>query len=67
MTCRRATPSTSRPCGRCGIHSLRGSTCTAIAEEQIFYPRLLEFGEDPDAETLDTISDHNDIRDGDER
>lgn len=36
----------------------------AIAEEQIFYPRLLEFGEDPEAETLDAISDHNDIRDG---
>ena len=36
----------------------------AIAEEQIFYPRLLEFGKDPEDETLDAIGDHNDIRDG---
>lgn len=36
----------------------------AIAEEQIFYPRLLEFGQDPEDETLDAIGDHNDIRDG---
>ncbi len=36
----------------------------AIAEEQIFYPQLLTKGEDPEAETLDAIGDHNDIRDG---
>jgi len=36
----------------------------AIAEEKIFYPNLLEFGEDPEDETLDAIGDHNDIRDG---
>ncbi len=36
----------------------------AIAEERIFYPRLLEVGEDPEGETLDAIGDHNDIRDG---
>lgn len=37
----------------------------AIAEENIFYPQLLRLGQDdPDAETLDAIGDHNDIRDG---
>ena len=36
----------------------------AIAEERIFYPQLLRFGEDPEDETLDAIGDHNDIRDG---
>jgi Hemerythrin HHE cation binding domain len=36
----------------------------AIAEERIFYPQLLRVGEDPEAETLDAIGDHNDIRDG---
>ncbi len=37
----------------------------AIAEEEIFYPQLLKRGEeDPEAETLDAIGDHNDIRDG---
>lgn len=36
----------------------------AIAEEEIFYPQLLERGEDPEEETLDAIGDHNDIRDG---
>jgi hypothetical protein len=35
----------------------------AIAEERIFYPQLLRFGEDPQEETLDAIGDHNDIRD----
>lgn len=36
----------------------------AIAEEEIFYPQLLRRGEeDPTAETLDAIGDHNDIRD----
>jgi hypothetical protein len=35
----------------------------AIAEERIFYPQLLRFGEDPREETLDAIGDHNDIRD----
>jgi hypothetical protein len=35
----------------------------AIAEEEIFYPQLLKHGEDPRAETLDAIGDHNDIRD----
>jgi hypothetical protein len=36
----------------------------ALAEERIFYPQLLRFGEDPEDETLDAIGDHNDIRDG---
>lgn len=36
----------------------------AIAEEKIFYPQLLEHGEDPEEETLDAIGDHNEIRDG---
>ena len=36
----------------------------AIAEERIFYPQLLRFGDDPEDETLDAIGDHNDIRDG---
>jgi len=33
-------------------------------EEKIFYPQLLKRGaDDPEAETLDAIGDHNDIRD----
>lgn len=36
----------------------------AIAEEKIFYPQLLQHGEDPEEETLDAIGDHNEIRDG---
>ena len=41
----------------------------AEAEEQLFYPRLLELGRARDddaeeAETEDAIGDHNDIRDG---
>lgn len=36
----------------------------AIAEEKIFYPQLLEHGENPEDETLDAIGDHNEIRDG---
>jgi Hemerythrin HHE cation binding domain len=36
----------------------------ALAEEKIFYPQLLQVGEDPEEETLDAIGDHNDIRDG---
>ncbi|MDN5860301.1 MAG: hemerythrin domain-containing protein [Pseudonocardia sp.] len=37
----------------------------AAAEEQVFYPELLRRGaDDPAAETLDAIGDHNDIRDG---
>ena len=37
----------------------------AYAEEQIFYPQLLQRGvDDPEGETLDAIGDHNDIRDG---
>jgi hypothetical protein len=36
----------------------------ADAEERLFYPQLLREGEDdPEAETLDAIGDHNDIRD----
>jgi hypothetical protein len=35
----------------------------ALAEERIFYPQLLEFGENPEDETLDAIGDHNEIRD----
>jgi hypothetical protein len=38
----------------------------AAAEEAIFYPQLLRRGDDADAEaeTVDAIGDHNDIRDG---
>jgi len=37
----------------------------AYIEEKIFYPQLLRRGtDDPEGETLDAISDHNDIRDG---
>lgn len=37
----------------------------AYIEEQIFYPQLLRLGaDDPEAQTLDAIGDHNDIRDG---
>lgn len=36
----------------------------AIAEERIFYPELLDKGEDPEDETVDAIGDHNEIRDG---
>lgn len=36
----------------------------AIAEEKIFYPQLLQHGENPEDETLDAVDDHNDIRDG---
>ncbi len=42
----------------------------AAAEEELFYPRLLEIGEgatdayDAEEETEDAISDHNDIRAG---
>ena len=37
----------------------------AYIEEKIFYPQLLKRGaDDPKAETLDAIGDHNDIRDG---
>ncbi|BAH52808.1 hemerythrin domain-containing protein [Rhodococcus opacus] len=38
----------------------------AAAEEEIFYPQLLRVGDDAEAEaeTLDAIGDHNDIRDG---
>ncbi|MEQ3549321.1 hemerythrin domain-containing protein [Pseudonocardia nematodicida] len=36
----------------------------AIAEEEIFYPQLLQHGEDPEDETRDAIGDHNEIRDG---
>ncbi|HEY2225432.1 hemerythrin domain-containing protein [Actinomycetospora sp.] len=36
----------------------------ALAEEKIFYPQLLEHGENPEDETLDAIGDHNQIRDG---
>lgn len=36
----------------------------ALAEEKIFYPQLLQHGENPEDETLDAIDDHNEIRDG---
>jgi len=36
----------------------------AAAEEAIFYPALIRRGDDAEAETLDAIGDHNDIRDG---
>jgi len=35
----------------------------AEAEEQVFYPRLLEHGENAEDETEDAIDDHNKIRD----
>jgi hypothetical protein len=35
----------------------------AGAEERIFYPRLLDVGDDGENETKDAIGDHNDIRD----
>lgn len=37
----------------------------ALIEEKIFYPQLLKRGSpDAEGETLDSIGDHNDIRDG---
>jgi hypothetical protein len=36
----------------------------AAAEEAVFYPELIRRGDDPEAETLDAIGDHNQIRDG---
>lgn len=36
----------------------------AVAEEEIFYPELVRRGSDAEAETLDAVGDHNDIRDG---
>lgn len=33
----------------------------AEAEEELFYPRLLELGDEPVEETEDAITDHNDI------
>jgi hypothetical protein len=36
----------------------------AAAEEEIFYPELIRRGDDAEAETLDAVGDHNDIRDG---
>ncbi len=36
----------------------------ADAEEALFYPRLLEVGDEAEDETDDAISDHNEIRDG---
>lgn len=35
----------------------------AVAEEELFYPRLLEVGDDELEETEDAITDHNDITD----
>jgi len=35
----------------------------AETEEQVFYPRLLEIGDDAEDETEDAIDDHNKIRD----
>jgi hemerythrin HHE cation binding domain-containing protein len=35
----------------------------AVAEEEIFYPSLLQHGADAKAETKDAIKDHNKIRD----
>ena len=39
----------------------------AEAEEQLFYPRLIEHGVDPMEETEDAISDHNSITEAVER
>jgi len=36
----------------------------ASAEEDLFYPRLLDQGANAEEETEDAIGDHNDIRDG---
>jgi hypothetical protein len=36
----------------------------AAAEEEIFYPELIQRGADAEAETLDAVGDHNEIRDG---
>ena len=33
----------------------------AEAEEQLFYPRLLDLGDEPVEETEDAVTDHNDI------
>ncbi|GAA1957941.1 hemerythrin domain-containing protein [Amycolatopsis minnesotensis] len=35
----------------------------AAAEEEIFYPELIQRGDDAEEETLDAVGDHNDIRD----
>lgn len=35
----------------------------AVAEEELFYPRLLEVGDEALEETEDAITDHNDITD----
>ena len=35
----------------------------AAAEEAVFYPELIRRGADAEAETLDAVGDHNDIRD----
>lgn len=39
----------------------------AEAEEDLFYPRLLDLGDEPVEETEDAITDHNDITDAVER
>lgn len=35
----------------------------AAAEEEVFYPELIQRGQDPEDETRDAIGDHNEIRD----
>ena len=39
----------------------------AAAEEELFYPRLLDLGDEPVEETEDAITDHNDITEAVER
>ncbi len=39
----------------------------AVAEEKLFYPRLLEHGAEPVEETEDAVTDHNSITDAVER
>lgn len=39
----------------------------AEAEEELFYPRLLDLGDEPVDETEDAITDHNDITEAVER
>lgn len=39
----------------------------AEAEEELFYPRLLDLGDEPVEETEDAITDHNDITEAVER
>lgn len=39
----------------------------ATAEEELFYPHLLDLGDEPVEETEDAVTDHNDITEGVQR